>query len=121
MSIAKVRCINWEHQGSWPIQYFYYNNFKKCFSVAPAHSLVQILFAKAGILVKIFAHNPNKGENHIQNRNVKSLELMKCLVRMLWRKSNDCFSNVLVVAHDIRICMMKNVVLYFPIDIVSTH
>lgn len=65
MSITKVRCINWKHQGGGPIQYFNYNDFKKCFSVAPAHSLIQILFAKADILVKIFAHDPYKRENHI--------------------------------------------------------
>ena len=46
---------------------------------------------------------------------------MKCLVRVLWRESNDCFANVLIVANNIRLRMMKNVVLNFPIDIISAH
>lgn len=46
---------------------------------------------------------------------------MKCLVRVLWRESNDCFANVLVVAYNIRIRMMKNVVLNFPVYVVSPY
>jgi len=42
-------------------------------------------------------------------------------VRVLWRKSNDGFSNVLVLSQNIGISVVKNVVLNFPIDVVGTQ
>lgn len=97
------------------------DNFRQCLAIGFTLALEQVLFAIAHQLLEILANEPVNRHQRIQERCVENLEAVHGLALRVRRKTEDGLVDILIVVVDVGERMVQYVVLYAPVDVVSTN